>query len=551
MADSISVLPPGWRALTTNGTPISDGILRFYLASTTTPLPVFSDYDLTDNLGAVIALNSAGYPTSDGNAKTLLYTGTAPYRVVLSSALNPEAGFDHPEVRGALDTSNFLTSAAVARKSVIESAVNRTITVNDIGKIINFNPTAGTLTATLPTAASVGAGFFVSIRHDGTANFVRIIVDGVETIGLNGAVVTQFALTGRGQVVSLVTNGTNWKVDNQVEPLISNNTGVILIADRLSTPPGSPTIGARYIVGPSPTGAWSTFTVGDIAEENGYGGWFRYTPPANSGWTAYVQDEGQHYIRGSSTWFAIGPTPHVSGLTITNNAATPTTQIDIDATDAFIGTKTGLVDLTLNAATTGANGIDTGALANNTWYYIFLISNGTTVASLLSLSATAPTLPSGYVYFMRVGAVRTLGAATFVRILQRGQKVVYRVVTGSVTPNYPSMITGASGDPNAPTYTSVAVANFVPPTAIGINGMIGISQSTGAFYATAAPNNNHGPATSGTNPAGCQVGSGGDAAAMRATFEFLLESTNIFYAANSGAGTFMACTGWIDAVNAT
>ncbi|HWR07089.1 MAG TPA: hypothetical protein VN379_09470, partial [Sporomusa sp.] len=66
------------------------------------------------------------------------------------------------------------------------------------------------------------------------------------------------------------------------------------------------------------------------------------------------------------------------------------------------------VSLALNTAITGANGRDTGSLAVSTWYYLYVIYNPTTatVACLMSTNSTTPTLPSGYTYFARVGAVR-------------------------------------------------------------------------------------------------------------------------------------------------
>lgn len=48
--------------------------------------------------------------------------------------------------------------------------------------------------------------------------------------------------------------------------------------------------------------------------------------------------------------------------------------------------------VTIDATTTGANGLDTGALAVSTWYYFYLIYNGTTVSGLLSTSSSAPTM---------------------------------------------------------------------------------------------------------------------------------------------------------------
>lgn len=239
----------------------------------------------------------------------------------------------------------------------------------------------------------------------------------------------------------------------------------------------------------------------------------------------------------------------VNGLTIGNNAVTPTTQLDVACSEAVLVHTTssfvlrvGSQALTLNAANTGANGIDTGALANNTWYYIYLISDGTTTASLLSASATAPTMPAGYIYKYRVGTQRTGGSATFLRIRQAGNQAQYQVVAASTTPNYPIMQSGSSGNPTTPTFTTVSVSNFVPPTATRIRGIAGTD--TGTMSVT--PNNAVGAENSITNPTPINPNVGNR---TRMQFDFLLETTNIFYAAGA-ANSFIAAMGWTDAVNA-
>ena len=51
----------------------------------------------------------------------------------------------------------------------------------------------------------------------------------------------------------------------------------------------------------------------------------------------------------------------------------------------------------INTATTGANGLDTGSLSSSTTYYVYVIGKTDgTVAHLASASASAPTMPSGY-----------------------------------------------------------------------------------------------------------------------------------------------------------
>jgi hypothetical protein len=63
-----------------------------------------------------------------------------------------------------------------------------------------------------------------------------------------------------------------------------------------------------------------------------------------------------------------------------------------------------------NITESGAGGLDTGSEAADTWYYIWGIGNATISNSLLSASATDPTLPSGYTFKSLLGAVRNNSA---------------------------------------------------------------------------------------------------------------------------------------------
>lgn len=70
------------------------------------------------------------------------------------------------------------------------------------------------------------------------------------------------------------------------------------VLDRsLSVPPASPSDGAAYIVGPSPTGAWS-----DKANQIAiyFAGW-RFKE-AENGWQVYVQDENRLIVFNGTTW---------------------------------------------------------------------------------------------------------------------------------------------------------------------------------------------------------------------------------------------------------
>ena len=301
MVDSIAVLPPGWRALDSNGNLLTDGILAFFDAGTSNARTVYADANLSIPLGTTVNCNSAGYPVTSGNAKTLIYTGASAYKVRLTSVLFGGTVFEHDNVRGALDTSSFLTDAAVASRNIVNVSTDRSVTALDAGSLLNVNCSAGTIALTFDDASDC-EGLWVGIRHDGTANQVKITGDGTDTFGIPGGNVTAFSLTGRGQTVWISCDGASFKIEGECPPLIMGNVGVVAIADRLATPPGSPSPGSRYILTSAPSGAWSSFAEHDIAEANGFGGWFRYTPAADCGWIAYVQDEDVFYTFKGSAW---------------------------------------------------------------------------------------------------------------------------------------------------------------------------------------------------------------------------------------------------------
>jgi len=74
-----------------------------------------------------------------------------------------------------------------------------------------------------------------------------------------------------------------------------------------NAPPASPTEGARYIVGPAPTGTWAGWA-GDIALRAD-GAWHRL--PARDGFLTWVEAEGVLLVREGAEWV-----PLVGGATV-------------------------------------------------------------------------------------------------------------------------------------------------------------------------------------------------------------------------------------------
>lgn len=113
---------------------------------------------------------------------------------------------------------------------------------------------------------------------------------------------------------------------------------------------------------------------------------------------------------------------YMNGLGISNNATTPNTKLDValgqcrDSTNVFDMVL--LSGVTINAATNGVNGLDTGSFAASKVYAIYLISdpvNGNATGAMISLSATAPTMPDGYSAFRVIGYAVSDGSTHFLK----------------------------------------------------------------------------------------------------------------------------------------
>lgn len=108
------------------------------------------------------------------------------------------------------------------------------------------------------------------------------------------------------------------------------------------------------------------------------------------------------------------PTPVVASTTTLTLAATSlggATRIGVGGQQYTLASQ-----LTLNAATVGANGLDAGALGNIQLWYVYAVVNATTFALALVASQTAPssgpTMPSGYgTAYKLVGAFYTNGSS--------------------------------------------------------------------------------------------------------------------------------------------
>ena len=184
--------------------------------------------------------------------------------------------------------------------------------------------------------------------------------------------------------------------------------------------------------------------------------------------------------------------------------------------------------LTLNGATTGANGLDTGALAANQQYYIWAINNGSTTAGLISLSSTAPTMPSGYTYKARIGGIFTDSSANFLGGNQIGSRFSYvtAILFGSITGSF-------------------ALNSFIPSTSKVVTLILTSSGPvTGFAFITATPS---GSATAGV----LSAWSGNNSPSGSAYGDVIVTGATprVSLSVSFGASTGNAyVNGWVDSV---
>ncbi len=236
------------------------------------------------------------------------------------------------------------------------------------------------------------------------------------------------------------------------------------------------------------------------------------------------------------------------GLKITNGS-TPNTIISLTADKVVMISTAGVVvnrsSVSLTAisiangtVTSTANGMDGESPGTSQWLYIYAIDNGAAPAGLVSLSSSAPTLPSGYTFSCRLGAMRVDGSGLLLRTLQLGSRAQYTLPPLA-------MAAGPSGSVSNPTYTSVSTGNFVPATATRILGFASVTSNATVIVAPNASYGGTGSLVTNPPPILAQSSSTSDVR----QFELVLESTSISFASTSGSGLIWAL-GWVDKVNA-
>ena len=182
-----------------------------------------------------------------------------------------------------------------------------------------------------------------------------------------------------------------------------------------------------------------------------------------------------------------------------------------------------------------AGALDTGAIANSTWYHVYLIQRVDTgvVDVLISLSATAPTMPTNYTLFRRIGSLLTNGSAQWVAFQQIGDE--FRWLTPVLDGSNVSLTT---------TYANITISS---PLGVVVQAFGSGRQGPGYFMHIRPLFASDGAPSDTVSPLGT-LGAGGSATFAPGTWRVFTDTSSRIQWALSGsvAGNYLTTAGWID-----
>jgi len=187
----------------------------------------------------------------------------------------------------------------------------------------------------------------------------------------------------------------------------------------------------------------------------------------------------------------LGAASRYSNLLIVNSSGVPNSVINITA-DSIMGV-TGF-SATINTASVGAGGIDTGTISASATYDIYVGYNSATSmqTAWLTIEGNAPTVPSGYSIYMRCGWRRTDSSKNLYNIRQVNDQWQHFLQSSGNTIAFPVVASGPIGSEsnwNAWLPATVSLAGVVPVKSVAVDFYL-YTFSGSAAVCSLSPNSN-------------------------------------------------------------
>jgi hypothetical protein len=192
------------------------------------------------------------------------------------------------------------------------------------------------------------------------------------------------------------------------------------------------------------------------------------------------------------------PRGYLAGLTMSTAGSSTTMSIAAgqatDSTSAAVMAIAASIGKTTSAWAVGSGngGLDTGAIANNTWYHFFLIQRTDTGLTdvIFSTNAAVPALPANYTYYRRIGSGRTNGSGQWTAFTQDGDYFRWAASVNDVGTTNPGAVavTPTLTVPTGVNVTAMLNATLIDTAAAGYVALLSdLSANDEAPAATGAP----------------------------------------------------------------
>lgn len=199
------------RVTDANGKPVSGGKMYFFTAGTTSNATVYSDKDLTIPHAQPVVADASGWLPA-------VYAPNGDYKIRMSDA----AGATIREV-------DYVTVAAAGGAlplslTVVGKTANYTLVAGDRGRVFECDASGAPGQQIVVTAASdtLGNGWPVWIANSGASGSVVIQPGGGQTVVFGGVAYASYTLTGKDQIVGMVSRGAaGWRIFSVAGGLVS------------------------------------------------------------------------------------------------------------------------------------------------------------------------------------------------------------------------------------------------------------------------------------------------------------------------------------------
>jgi hypothetical protein len=217
--------------------------------------------------------------------------------------------------------------------------------------------------------------------------------------------------------------------------------------------------------------------------------------------------------------------------------------------------------LVCNLGVVGAGGVDTGSVAANTAYYLYVIwgpatnpTNGAPIGPALIATTKlpavgGPTLPTYYTHWARIGSFTT-DLNKYPYSAQQIGRNLYFLPNADLSLGLPILMSGASGNPMTPTWTTINLSGTTPFNVPLYCSAFDLQLSgQGSGSATASFTGASGAIASLTNPPPLQVGNAAASAiAVRGRLPNTQGQGNVptYFYASAISAAVLQLTGWED-----